>query len=115
MTWARDAEPVQLAVNWPGDVPRAAESGKSLAIGLGFSEEHANAIALVVTELAANLIRHASGGSVHVSPVSDGDRRGIEVATVDRGPGIPDVELAITDGFSIAGGLDWVSAPSTAG
>ena len=105
MTEASQAEPVQVAVNWPSDVPRAAESGKGLAIALGFSEAHADAIALVVTELAANLIRHASGGTVRVSAVNEVDRRGIEVETVDKGPGIPDVERAITDGYSTAGGL----------
>src|ERR1700761_7983706 len=98
MTRPSEAEPIQLAVNWPSDVPRAAESGKGLAIALGFSEAHADAIALVITELAANLVRHASGGTVRVNPLADGERRGIEVETVDRGPGIPDVELAITDG-----------------
>jgi anti-sigma regulatory factor (Ser/Thr protein kinase)/serine/threonine protein phosphatase PrpC len=99
------AEPISIGVVWPGDVARAAELGKSLAAALKFSEVHADEIGLVISELAGNLIRHASGGTILVSPAVAGERSGIEIQSLDNGPGIPDVEQAIADGYSTAGGL----------
>ena len=99
------SEPISIGVLWPGDVSRAAELGKNLAGALQFSQEQSDEIGLVITELATNLIRHASGGTIRVSPAIDGERTGIAIESLDNGPGIPDVERAIGDGYSTAGGL----------
>jgi hypothetical protein len=107
------AEPISVGVLWPGDVSRAAGLGKSLAAASRFSEAKSDEIALVITKLAANLIRHASGGTILVRPAIEGERTGIEVQSVDNGLGIPDVEQAIADGYSTAGGWDSAWAPST--
>lgn len=60
-------------------------------------------MATVASELAANLYIHAGGGVFEMINLTEPD--GLEVMTVDDGPGIPDVEQALEEGFSTAGGL----------
>ncbi len=77
--------------------------------GAGFSEERAGKAALIATELATNLAKHAAGGELLIRPVRDhagiGVPDGIEIVALDRGPGMPDVALARQDGYSTAGTL----------
>jgi anti-sigma regulatory factor (Ser/Thr protein kinase) len=81
----------------------------ALAARFGFSEERAGRLALVVTELATNLAKHATGGELLLRGIrresSDAELDGVEVVTVDAGPGIPDVALSSRDGHSTAGTL----------
>jgi anti-sigma regulatory factor (Ser/Thr protein kinase) len=79
--------------------------GKGVAASLGFPAEQVEQIGLVVTELATNLIKHAAGGRLQFNRVENGDRTGIEIQSIDRGPGIADIERALTDRYSTAGGL----------
>lgn len=71
-----------------------------LAQGLEFSEEDAGRAAIVATELATNLVRHAGGGQI----VLRAQRDRLEILAWDHGPGIPDVQRSLADGFSTAGG-----------
>jgi serine/threonine-protein kinase RsbT len=57
------------------------------------------------SELARNLVQHAGGGVVRVETISEGLRRGLRLVFEDQGPGIPDIELAMRDGYSTDGGL----------
>lgn len=98
-------EPVEIAITWHGDVLQAAELGRSFASTLGFPTAQCNEVGLVITEIATNLIRHASRGILTLRQVSEDERDGIEIQSVDNGPGILDVEQALTDGYSTAGGL----------
>jgi anti-sigma regulatory factor (Ser/Thr protein kinase) len=102
---AAHPETIVIHVQWQGDVTHASHSARQLARTIGFPEPHAEEIALAVQELAANLIRHAAGGSIQLSPATRQGRTGIEIQADDQGPGIPDVDRAITDGYSTAGGL----------
>ena len=70
---------------------------------LGFSEAAAGGVALAVTELATNLLKHAGRGELIVQPVAEGTRQGLDVVSVDRGPGIGRVAEAMRDGYSTAG------------
>ena len=56
-----------------------------------------------MTELATNLIKHAQGGTLTLTPLADGGRVGLEIESHDNGPGIADVEQALGDRFSTAG------------
>jgi serine/threonine-protein kinase RsbT len=63
-------------------------------------------LATAVSELAHNLVRHATrGGTITVTVLRRSDKNGIEVIAEDDGPGIPDVTLAMQDGFSSTDGL----------
>ena len=98
-------QPVSVAIAQPAQVKHATHLARSYAVSIGFSSNDSDEIALVVSELGSNLIRHASGGTIKLSQVESAERVGIRIETEDFGPGIPDVERALTDGFSTAGSL----------
>ncbi|WLI91191.1 ATP-binding protein [Massilia sp. R2A-15] len=57
------------------------------------------------SELARNTIKYGGGGEVQVLCLSDGVRHGVQLMFADDGPGIPDLALALTDGYTTGGGL----------
>ncbi|HEX4518941.1 MAG TPA: SpoIIE family protein phosphatase [Gaiellaceae bacterium] len=74
------------------------------AARLDFGEERAGRVAIVATELASNLLKHApQGGQLFVGPVADHGNVGISIVAVDAGPGIADERQALEDGHSTAG------------
>lgn len=98
-------QPVVIEVAHPLQVKQAASVARTFAGTIGFSATECDEIALVVTELGSNLVRHASGGRIQLSRIEAPDRVGILVESEDSGPGIVDLERALTDGFSTAGSL----------
>jgi anti-sigma regulatory factor (Ser/Thr protein kinase) len=70
-------------------------------IGLGESER--GAVAVVVTEMVTNLVKHAGQGSVILSQIDGNVSRGMRVLALDKGPGIRNVSDALKDGHSTAG------------
>lgn len=86
------------------DARVAAEGAAALA---GLDERRTAAAALVATELATNLLKHAEGGQVLIDVVDPAEpvdgrtrTRVVQIAAIDHGPGIPDVPAAVRDGFS---------------
>jgi serine/threonine-protein kinase RsbT len=57
------------------------------------------------SELARNTLDYGGGGNVHVEQVVEGSRKGVRLTFKDQGPGIPDIELAMRDGYTSGGGL----------
>ena len=79
---------------------------EKLAKEIGFSEKEIGEISIVVTELAENLIKHKTvNGKIIYSPITDEKRKGIEIVSVDEGPGIAKIEAVLEDGFSTTGSL----------
>jgi anti-sigma regulatory factor (Ser/Thr protein kinase) len=76
-----------------------------LAEQLGFGSERAAQAALVTTELATNVIKHAGGGEMLLTECRAGSRVGLEILTADRGRGFRNLEEAFRDGTSTAGTL----------
>lgn len=70
----------------------------------GFDAKVIGRIALAVTEMATNILRHAGRGEMAIARFDDCDGRGLELLALDRGPGIADPRRAVEDGFSTAGG-----------
>ena len=99
------AFPPAVKIDSPADVVQACDGAARMAESLGFPPVHCQEISLVISELGANLLRHASQGRLTVTPLEGGTQPGIQVESDDAGPGIADVEQAITDGYSTAGGL----------
>ena len=95
---------VDIRVSERTDIAEARRAAVRLARELGF-EEHAEAkLALVVTEIASNLVKHAQSGRVLLSPVkSAGGQRGMDVFGIDKGPGMRDFARCAQDGYSTAG------------
>lgn len=74
-----------------------------LAQASGFDEPKAGRVALSVTEMATNLLKHAGGGKIHMHRIADRDGDCLELLSLDSGPGIGDIGRAMEDGFSSAG------------
>ena len=89
-----------IAVTEPSQVGEARRHAARLASELGFGEVAAGEAAIVVTELATNLARHARGGRLLFATSDDG---AIELLSLDDGPGMADVAACLRDGFSTAG------------
>jgi anti-sigma regulatory factor (Ser/Thr protein kinase) len=68
-----------------------------------FGDTEAGRLALVVTEIGTNLVKHAGGGTIAIDRYDDVDGTGIEVLSLDKGPGMADVQQCLRDGFSTAG------------
>jgi anti-sigma regulatory factor (Ser/Thr protein kinase) len=86
----------------PGQVRRAVVA---LAERLGFVEARRGEVAVAATELATNLHRHATAGTMAVRVRRTGTQAAVELVAVDSGPGIADVRAVMTDGHSTAGTL----------
>jgi len=84
----------------PVDIRIAEDAARRLSASVGFSAGDCEEVALAVTELASNLIRHAGGGTLSLEPTSREARQGIQIESADSGPGFDDFERALTDGFS---------------
>ena len=87
------------------DIVRVRQAVRQRAVELGFSLVDQTKIVTAASELARNTIQHGGGGSATLQTVIDGVRRGIRLIFEDEGPGIADIELAMRDGYSTAGGM----------
>lgn len=87
------------------DIVIARQKGRALAAELGFSSTDQAIIATAISELARNMVEHAHDGEIVLDAPEKGRQRGVRVVARDQGPGIPDVEQALKDGFSTGKGL----------
>jgi anti-sigma regulatory factor (Ser/Thr protein kinase) len=84
-------------------VAEARRIATKIAGEIGWDETEAGRVAIVVTELATNLVKHARGGRLLVGVFDDDAGAGVECIALDRGPGIADLGAAMADGYSTAG------------
>jgi serine/threonine-protein kinase RsbT len=87
------------------DVVRVRQSVRTLAQKAALSIVDQTKIVTAASELARNTVVHGGGGSAQVELILEGDRTGLRVSFSDTGPGIADVGLAMTDGFTTGNGL----------
>jgi serine/threonine-protein kinase RsbT len=102
---ASDASDKVVWIDSAVDIVAARQEGRSLASGLGFSSSDFTLIATAISEVARNILEYAGRGEIRLSLCQRGARRGICVVAYDKGPGIPDVEKALRDGYSTHRGL----------
>ena len=81
----------------------ARRAASALGRRLGFDEHEAGKVALVVSEVGTNLVKHAREGELLLCVARDGALRGVGVVALDRGPGIPNLAECLRDGYSTAG------------
>ena len=96
-------ETLPIAVS--DDVVRARQLVRTRAIEAGFSLVDQTKIITAASELARNTLDYGGGGVMHVQMLQNGARRGVRLTFEDQGPGIVDVELALTDGYTSGSGL----------
>jgi len=87
------------------DVLLLSSRGQALATSKGFSKPAAAALATALSEVGTNIVRYATQGTVRMWMQQRDGRLGILVEAQDKGPGISDVEQALTDGFTTGSGL----------
>jgi anti-sigma regulatory factor (Ser/Thr protein kinase) len=85
----------------PSQVAAARRLASQLASQLGFTTTDTGKVALVVTEMATNLVKHARGGQLLLQPLVD--THGMALLALDAGPGMPNVRECLQDGYSTAG------------
>src|SRR5436190_1425294 len=69
----------------------------------GLSDIQAGKTAIVATEAATNLWKHAQSGEIQISPLSERFGPGVEILSIDRGPGIANLDQCLADGYSSSG------------
>jgi anti-sigma regulatory factor (Ser/Thr protein kinase) len=89
-----------VVITDPSQVGAARRAATSLAQQTGLGDEDAGRAALIATELATNLARHARGGELLLRVLRSPGRTGVELLAIDRGPGMANVERCFADGFS---------------
>ncbi len=87
------------------DIVRARQEGRLMAKDAGFGPVDLARVATAISELARNIYNYARPGTIELTTVSRGARRGIEVTALDQGPGIQSIEEAMRDGYTTSGGL----------
>lgn len=98
-------DPERLPLQSPEHIVAARQAVRRRAVELGFSLVDQTKIITAASELARNAIQHGGGGEMAIEVLAAPDRRGLRLSFCDRGPGIADLERAMTDGVSTAGGL----------
>jgi len=99
------ADEVRVPIDRDADIVTARQKGRELATQCGLLSTDLAVVATAISELARNIVRYAARGEIIVRRVDENGKRGVEVVAVDEGPGIPDVTLAMQDGYSTSGGL----------
>ena len=103
---------IRVPIEREEDVVIARQKGRELGAEIGFSNTDRTIIALAISEIARNIISYARRGEIVMCRIDDGVRLGISIVAEDEGPGIPDIELAMRDGYYTAKSLG-VELPGT--
>ncbi len=96
----------RIAIESDADVVTARQRARALAVGLAMPSMDQTLLATAISEIARNITTYAERGEVVIDLVRHRDgRTGVRVVASDRGPGIEDLERALTDGYTTGGGL----------
>ena len=76
-----------------------------MGVEAGFSLVDQTKIVTAASEIARNTVDYGGGGTLLLESVRDGARRGLRLVFEDQGPGIADLKLAITSGYTLGSGL----------
>jgi len=99
-------EPSTLPVRSGEDVVKVRQAVRSLAMDLGFSLVDQTKVITAASELARNTLIYGGGGECRLERLNQGPKRnGMRLTFEDRGPGITNIDLALTDGYTSGNGL----------
>jgi len=94
-----------LPISSSNDVVVVRQAVRAAAAAQGFSLVDQTKIVTAASELARNTLEHGGGGTATIQPLNMGARVGLRLIFEDHGPGIPDVTLALTDGYTTGNGM----------
>lgn len=95
----------ELPIRTADDVVLVRQAVRDLAVGLGFRLVDQTKLVTAASELARNTLQHGGGGRATIETIVNGSRHGLRITFEDKGPGIVDIERAMQDGYTTAGGL----------
>jgi serine/threonine-protein kinase RsbT len=87
------------------DVVRVRQAVRTLAAKIGLGLVDQTKVVTAASEIARNTLDYGGGGTVLIETVTNGTRTGLRLTFEDKGPGIPDLERALTDGYTTGNGL----------
>ncbi|HEY9875585.1 MAG TPA: anti-sigma regulatory factor [Candidatus Obscuribacterales bacterium] len=94
-----------MSVTSSADIVLVRQIVRKWSVELGFSLIDQTKIVTAASELARNMVDYGGGGKLRLEALSEGIRRGLRLTFEDQGPGIPDIDLALKDGYTTGGGL----------
>jgi serine/threonine-protein kinase RsbT len=94
-----------VAIRSSADVVAVRQAVRSCTVEVGFGLVDQTKMVTAASELARNTFSYGGGGTARLEVLNDGLRRGVRVVFEDKGPGIPDIDLAMRDGFTTGEGL----------
>lgn len=95
----------ELPVSNQDDVVTVRQAVRARAVEIGLSLVDQTKVVTAASELARNTVVHGGGGFARIEVLRDTGRRGLRLTFEDRGPGIPNIELAMKDGYTSGNGL----------
>jgi serine/threonine-protein kinase RsbT len=95
----------QVVIATEGDIVAARQTVRALASEIGFNATDVTRIVTAASELARNIFQYAGKGAMHWRRVQKEGHSGLELKFQDDGPGIPDTDLAMEEGYSSGRGL----------
>ncbi len=97
--------PIRVEITTNEDVVFVRQRAREQSQRAGFSLLETTKLVTAASELARNALEHGGGGYAEIEVITEGSRRGVRMTFVDEGPGIPDIDLALRDGYTSGGGL----------
>lgn len=94
-----------VPVKASGDIVSVRHAVRRQAVKINLSLVDQTKIVTAASELARNMLIYGGGGEVTLEVLQNGVRQGLRICFVDAGPGIPDIDLALRDGFTTGNGM----------
>ncbi|HEY0526570.1 MAG TPA: anti-sigma regulatory factor [Stellaceae bacterium] len=100
-TTVADVVPIRAS----DDVVKVRHAVRAKAVEIKLSLIDQTKIITAASELARNVLQYGGGGMMEMETLRNGGRTGLRLTFIDEGPGIPDLDLALKDGYTTGGGL----------
>jgi serine/threonine-protein kinase RsbT len=94
-----------LNIQTSTDIVLVRQAVRQMAVEIGLSLVDQTKIVTAASELARNTLDYGGGGTVKLEMLQEGRKRGLRLTFEDQGPGIPNIEMALKDGFTTGSGL----------
>jgi serine/threonine-protein kinase RsbT len=109
MSWSAvrmtTSPPETLPIRTSDDVVIVRQQVRARAVQAGLGLVDQTKVVTAASELARNTLDYGGGGVVTLTLIDDGMKRGVRLVFEDHGPGIPDLQLALKDGYTTGNGL----------
>jgi serine/threonine-protein kinase RsbT len=95
----------QVAVREQHDIVNVRQVVRSWSISLGLGLVDLTKLVTAASEIARNTVEYGGGGTLQIEELRDGLRQGVRLVFEDQGPGIADIDRAMTDGYTTGTGM----------